>query len=119
MRRHVVPLALAATAAALTAGCAVKPEIYSWGVYEDLIYEMYAEPGAADPDTQVARLSGDITRTESEGRRVPPGVHAHLGYMYYLTGNTDAAVAEFATEREQFPESAVFIDGIFQRLRGE
>ena len=119
MRPRMAPLALAAAAAILASGCAGKPEIYRWGVYEDLVYEMYAEPGTADPDTQVAKLSEDITRTQSEGKRVPPGVHAHLGYMYYLTGNADAAVAEFATERELFPESAVFIDGIFLRLRGE
>jgi hypothetical protein len=112
------PAALVATA--LVAGCAEKPpQIYRWGIYEELVYEMYAKPDAADPDTQVVRLSEDITRTQSEGKRVPPGVHAHLGYMYYLSGNTDAALDEFATERALFPESAIFIDGIFARLRRE
>jgi hypothetical protein len=50
---------------------------------------------------------------------VPPGVHAHLGYMYYLQGNTGAAYQEFMTERELFPESATFVNGIQQRLRKE
>jgi hypothetical protein len=111
--------AFVAIAAGLAAGCAEKPQIYRWGIYEELIYDMYAKPGTADPDTQVVRLSEDISRTESEGKRVPPGVHAHLGYMYYLSGNADAALDEFATERALFPESTIFIDGVFERLRGE
>ena len=113
---RLVPLAIVA---GLASGCAEKPQIYRWGVYEELIYAMYAEPGAADPDVQVVRLSEDIDRTHSEGKRVPPGVHAHLGYMYYLAGDADAALNEFATERALFPESEVFIDGIFARLRSE
>jgi hypothetical protein len=106
-------------AAGLASGCAEKPQIYSWGIYEELIYDMYAKPGTADPDTQVSRLSEDITRTQGEGKRVPPGVHAHLGYMYYLSGNAEAAFDEFATERALFPESATFVDGVFKRLREE
>ena len=89
------------------------------GVYEPLVYEMYAKPGKADPGTQVAKLSEDILRTQAEGKRVPPGVHAHLGYMYFLLGNTEAAYQAFVTEREMFPESATFINGMLQRLRKE
>jgi hypothetical protein len=103
----------------LAAGCAQKPPLYRWGIYESLVYEMYAKPGKADPDTQVAKLSEDIMRTQAEGQRVPPGVHAHLGYMYYLLGNTEAAYQEFVTERDMFPESATFISGMLQRLRKE
>ena len=109
-------LAAATIAAVLSSSCAQKPLIYRWGVYEDLVYEMYAKPGKADPGTQVAKLSEDVARTEAEGKRVPPGVHAHLGYMYYLQGSTDAAYQEFVTERELFPESATFVDGILRRL---
>ena len=112
-------LALAAIAAGLASGCAEDPQIYRWGVYEEVVYDMYASPGMADPNTQVIKLSEDIARTQAEGKRVPPGVHAHLGYMYYLAGNSDAALEEFATERDLFPASAVFIDGIFDRLRRE
>jgi len=118
MRRHTILAAV--VAALLSLGCAPQqPLIYRWGVYEDLVYEMYAKPGSADPGTQVAKLSEDITRTQAEGKRVPPGVHAHLGYMYYLQGNKGAAYQEFTTERELFPESATFVNGIQQRLRKE
>ena len=103
----------------LAVGCAPKPQLYRWGVYEDLVYDMYAKPGKADPGTQVAKLSEDISRAHAEGKRVPPGVHAHLGYMYYLLGNTEAAYHALVTERDLFPESATFINGMLQRLRKE
>lgn len=78
---------------------------------------MYVRPGKADPTTQIARLEADVERTEAGGRRVPPGVHAHLGYLYYGQGQIDAAYAEFVTEKTLFPESSVFIDGILARMR--
>lgn len=103
----------------LISGCATKKSpIYQWGVYEQLVYEMYAKPGKAEPGTQVAKLSEDVERAQVEDKRVPPGVHAHLGWMYYIQGNAGAAYNEFVIERELFPESAVFIDGILKRLHG-
>jgi hypothetical protein len=119
MLRRRATLAALAMVFVLGAGCAQKPQLYRWGVYEDLVYQMYAKPGKADPVTQAARLAEDVTRTEAEGKRVPPGVHAHLGYMYFLTGNVGAAYQELVTEREKFPESAIFIDGMLERLRRE
>jgi hypothetical protein len=115
VRRHGTMVATVAML--LASGCAARqPEIYRWGIYEDVVYDMYVRPGAADPYTQIVKLSEDIERTHAEGKRVPPGVHAHLGYMYYLSGDTAAAVEQFMAERELFPESVTFIDGILQRL---
>jgi len=110
---------MALLAVLVISGCATqKPLIYRWGEYEQLVYEMYAAPGKAEPGAQVTKLSEDVERTLAEGKRVPPGVHAHLGYMYYIQGNEGAAINEFATEQKLFPESAVFIDGILKRLQG-
>lgn len=104
----------------LISGCVTqKPPLYRWGEYEELVYEMYAEPGKADPGTQVAKLSEDVGRTQAEGQRVPPGVYAHLGYMHYMQGNQGAAMSAFATEKALFPESAVFVDAILKRLKGK
>jgi hypothetical protein len=112
-------LRVAALGAALFASaCAPQQQpLYRWGRYEDLIYDMYARPGKADPGTQIARLTEDVQRTLAEGLHVPPGVHAHLGYLYYTQGQVDLAAAEFATEKQLFPESAVFIDGILARMQ--
>lgn len=107
-------LALLIAAIGTLGGCS-KP-LYSWGRYEDLIYEMYAKPGTADPGTQAAKLIEDIDQAHGAGKPVPPGVHAHLGYVYYQQGNVSGAWQEFETEKKLFPESAAFIDGILQRM---
>ncbi len=120
MRTQLQRMALLGLAAGLLSGCVEpRPPLYRWGAYEGLIYDMYANPGTADPTTQIVKLTEDIQITQSKGQRVPPGVHAHLGYMYSLTGNAELARAELETERRLFPESATFVDGMLKRLSGE
>ena len=103
---------------ALLSGCAAQQTqpLYRWGEYESLVYKMYKKPGEAEPGLQVQKLSADIERTMAEGKRVPPGVHAQLGYMQFLQGNDDAAAEEFATERRLYPESVTFMNTFIERL---
>ena len=115
--RYVSGLRVWFVIAALCALSACVPRtLYYWGRYEDLVYDMYAKPGNADPGTQVAKLTEDIDKAHAEGKPVPPGVHAHLGYLYYQQGNLGGAQQEFQTEKTLFPESAAFIDGMLQRM---
>lgn len=104
---------------ALVSGCAAqhKPPLYRWGDYQTLIYQQYVHPGKAEPNVQVDKLSADIQRTQAEGKRVPPGEHAQLGYMEYQIGNAGQAAAQFALERTLYPESSVFMTTILKRLR--
>lgn len=117
LTKRLAAIALATAILCAGSGCAKPTSIYRWGAYEDLVYNMYANPGEADPSTQVAQLTEDIARTQAEGQRVPPGVHAHLGFLYYGQGQVDLASEEFNTERQLFPESATFIDGILHRMK--
>lgn len=97
-------------------GCATRnANLYHWGEYENLIYSMYIEPGTADPRTQVNTLTADIQKAADYGKAVPPGVHAHLGFMYALLGNSGLSQDAFNEEKALFPESAVFIDGMMKR----
>jgi hypothetical protein len=112
-----LPLLLAIALAALASACAQTTSLYRWGEYESLVYDMYMRPGKADPTTQIAKLSEDIERTNAEGLHVPPGVHAHLGYLYYGQGQLDAAYEQFTIEKTLFPESATFIDGVLARMK--
>ncbi|MGZ8903731.1 MAG: DUF4810 domain-containing protein [Methylobacter sp.] len=98
-------------------GCAGTGPLYYWGEYDDLVYKMYVKPGEADTATQVEKLQADIAKASEAGARIGPGVHAHLGYMHFLQGNTQAAVHEFETEKALFPESAIFVDGLIGRLK--
>lgn len=101
---------------ALASGCVSAPSgHYYWGHYEELILEMYIEPGSADPLTQIEKLNEDLQQAESLGKPVPPGLYAHLGLMYAMNGNASESEAAFLLERELFPESAVLIDGMMER----
>lgn len=101
---------------ALLIGCA-KPTLYSWGRYEELIYVSYAAPGKVSPEMQVEQLEQDYQKARAENKRVPPGFHAHLGYMYFQLGKLDQARQELETEKAEFPESAVFVDRLLANLR--
>ena len=98
------------------AGCATTPSLYRWGIYEDLMYQSYKYPGESDPVTQATRLAADVERTAVEGFGVPPGVHAHLGYLYATQGDLDSARTHFNLELELYPESKTFIDGLLERM---
>ena len=97
--------------------CAVQGPLYHWGPYETLVYQMYAEPGRADPSAQVEQLARDVAAAQASGERVAPGVHMHLGYMYWLQGDAGAARAEIETEKRIFPESSVFAERLLAAMR--
>ncbi len=105
-------------AAALSSGCSTNTTKYYWGSYEKLIYQSYSEPGSADPLTQIEKLTTDIEQAEAVGKPTPPGVHAHLGYMYILNGNQAQALASFTEEKTLFPESESFINGLLNKIKG-
>jgi len=106
----VVALAL------VLSGCGA-PTIYTWGHYDDLIYASYAAPGKVAPELQIEKLEQDYQKARSSHKRMPPGWHAHLGYLYYQTGKLDQAQQEFLTEKGEFPESGVFMDRMLAGLK--
>ncbi len=106
-----------AAAATLLGGCQTRPTIYSWGSYEPLIYTMYAAPGKATPEVQVMKLEEDFQKAKARNKPVPPGFHAHLGYLYFQLGKADQARQEFQTEKANFPESVVFMDRLLANLK--
>jgi len=101
-----------------SAACQTVDTQYRWGIYEEQVYADYVEPGGRTPQDAAQMLQTDITTTLDSGQRVPPGVYAHLGYLYYLTGNTQTARGLFEKEREEFPESSVFVDTLLSNLQG-
>jgi hypothetical protein len=105
-------------AMAAVAGCTpYRPHtLYTWGSYEDLIYATYASPGKVAPEQQVEILEKDYQQARAANQRMPPGWHAHLGYLYYQLGKTDAAHQELLTEKAEFPESGVFMDRLLANL---
>ena len=104
-------------AVALLTGCVTpQPPLYRWGAYEDIIYAGYKNPGSSDPVTDGELLAADMARTEAEGMQVPPGARIHLGYLYFEQGRDDEARALFEMEKQVFPESTVFVNGMLARI---
>lgn len=103
----------------LLGGCAgTAKDTYYWGSYEQLIYDMYVNPGKADPSTQVGELTAAIQQAESRGQPVPPGLYAHLALMYSELGQDEQAKAALIEERKRYPESARFVEGLLERGKG-
>ncbi|HWH71721.1 MAG TPA: DUF4810 domain-containing protein [Candidatus Sulfotelmatobacter sp.] len=107
---------LLALALLLLTGCAA-PKLYTWGHYEDLVYASYAAPGKVSPEMQIEKLEQDYQKARATNKRMHPGFHAHLGYLYYQIGKLDQARQEFQTEKAEFPESAVFMDRMLANLK--
>ena len=112
-------LALVAALALLAAGCATKqPSRYAWGSYESTIYVAGTKPGTLPPEAQVEQLEKDRLDARATHQRLPPGWHAHLGYLYYQTGRADLAREELLAEKTEFPEAATFVDRLLANLAG-
>ena len=111
MRRYMLVVALM-----LLGGCAARPTLYSWGNYEDVIYASYLSKNDFPAEKQIAILEQDYQIARSQNKRMPPGWHAQLGYLYYEVGKTDQAQQELMTEKTEFPESTVFVDRLLHNL---
>ncbi len=106
------------TAMVLLFGCtASNSNLYYWGAYENSIYTMYLEPEKDSFADQILRLEEQIEKTAATSKAVPPGLHAHLGYLYAKEGDYAKSHAHFETEKTLFPESRVFIDGLIERMK--
>ena len=102
----------------LLMGCTTTKTQYYWGNYEQLVYQMYAEPGEATPEVQILKLTTDLQITTDKGMVTPPGVNAHLGMMYAAAGNSEQALAAFENEKRLFPESKKLMNDMITRARG-
>ena len=96
--------------------CASR-SLYAWGDYQDSLYAMTVQHGSFDAAKDMQVLSEQVARAKAEGRQPGPGVQAHLGYLHAMAGDSSGAAGWFAAERQDFPESAVFIDGMLARMR--
>jgi hypothetical protein len=105
--------ALAVTAAA--AGCG-GGGLYSYGPYEGSVYHVCSDFRESSPAEDIANLSQHLQRTAERDGRVPPGYHAHLGYLHYVVGDAEAARRHLEAEKRLFPESTTFVDGLLRRI---
>lgn len=100
--------------APVLAGCTSTH--YDWGRYEDSVYLVTRQPDGFDLAAEIDSLEKQLEKSAAKQRPVPPGLHAHLGYLHSVAGNGAAARQHFETEKELYPESARFMDHLLTRL---
>lgn len=102
----------------MLSGCAnQQTRLYQWGSYENQLYENYSNPGKFNAADQIIKLEQDIEKARAENKSLPPGYYAHLGYLYFQDNKADKAMQSLQTEKNLFPESAVYMDRLISQVK--
>lgn len=113
MKKIVCAFALLFT---LTA-CKTTEPLYYHGSYNTSVYTYFKGDDATQAD-QIASLQQVIQTAEANGKRIAPGIHAHLGLLYFDAGNYDLGKRHFEHEKALFPESAKYLDFLLKSREG-
>lgn len=110
-------LALAALMILLT-GCAnlQEPPLYGWRGYEKNL-DAYFRADKSSVDEQLQSMQDDQKLLEAEGKLLPPGYQAHMGLLYGRKGDFESFRAKLEAEKQQFPESAGFMDFLMRNFK--
>lgn len=105
---------IAGAAVTVLAGCVTPPQpLYHWGDFQAQQYAYFkSEIG---PEEGIQRLEKVREEAKAKGRPLPPGMQAHLGLLYGQTGRTDLFEQNLQAEKQQFPESAAYVDFLLKQ----
>ena len=119
MRELIGVLAIAAVLA--LSGCAttVTETGYYWGKYSSTLYDYTKNPSDETMAAHVEELEKIITESAERELRVPPGVHAELGYIKAKQGDGGTAMTHYESEMALYPESRVFLERVLASSRTE
>lgn len=102
--------------ATLFAGCAPqKASMYYFGKTDTTLYATKKEPTEENFLKLQQSLEDVISQSQERGLKVPPGIHAHLGYLYLLEKMTEQATASFNEEKRLYPEATVFMERMIEK----
>jgi hypothetical protein len=85
---------------------------YYWGNYSGTLYSLKTNPGDKALDNHIKELQSIIDTSNKKGIRVPPGVHAELGYRLAQINQKSKAKVELSNEIITYPESKPFIERV-------
>jgi hypothetical protein len=100
----------------LLASCAPQ-RMYYWGDYSTTLYRSRKDPCEENLLKHKQALENIIQKSEEQNLRVPPGVYAELGYVYFRQNATDTAVKYFLMEEQTYPESGIFMERLVQAAK--
>lgn len=113
-KRRLAAMTSLVLAAAMMTGCATQPQaLYHWGDFESQQYGYLS--GTKAPEESIQNIEKVREEAKSMGKTIPPGMSAHLGMLYGLTGRTDLFEQHLLAERTQFPESSAYVDFLLKQ----
>lgn len=90
-------------------GCAA-PKMYYWGDYSDSLYRSKKYPSDESVLKHQQSLENIVEESKKNNLRVPPGVYAELGYLYFRQNKNQLAIQYFNLEKETYPEAVHFME---------
>lgn len=90
-------------------GC-LPPKMYYWGNYSNSLYHTKKNPTEESVLKHQQALENIIEESKNTSLRVPPGVYAELGYIYFQQNKNQLAIQYFQYEKATYPEAALFMD---------
>jgi len=98
-------------------GCKTTEPKYYYGEYPKAVYS-YFNADDVTVSQQITLLEAVILQARGISKPLPPGVYAHLGMLYFETGNAAQGLSNFEQEKALFPESASYIDFLISNMAG-
>ncbi|HEY4319338.1 MAG TPA: DUF4810 domain-containing protein [Herbaspirillum sp.] len=101
---------------AFLTGCAMQhPSHYAWGDYDGSLYSYYKDPTKST--AYMEALSEIVTQADTAQKAIAPGLYAEYGYMLLQQKKTDEAIVYFSKEKQAWPESGYFMDGMIKNAQ--
>lgn len=97
--------------------CKTTEPLYYHGTYNTAVYTYFKGEDSTQAE-QIASLQQVIQTAEANGKRIAPGIHAHLGLLYFDAGNSELGQQHFEHEKMLFPESAKYLDFLLKSRQG-
>ena len=97
-------------------GCVHAPKpLYFWDSFPKQQYTALLHE-AVSPDEQIRTMEAQAAKARASSAALPPGFRAHLGMLYLGAGNPQRARELWTAETSEFPESAVYMNRLLERL---
>jgi hypothetical protein len=97
-------------------GCQSTKPLYNYGSYQDNVYKHFKNEDSSVTQ-EIEALEKTISQSAAKNLQVGPGLHAHLGFLYIESGQTDTGIAYLQKEKALYPESAQFIDFLLKNAK--
>jgi hypothetical protein len=91
--------------------------MYYWGDYSHTLYQTKKHPEEKSLLSHQQAIEEIIAESAKNNMRVPPGVYAELGYIYFRQNKKELAIQNFHMEKALYPESALLMDRLENAIR--